>query len=63
MKKRYIVGIIVAVVIVLIVASVIAYYFIKKAGREYEIETVKDYQYFILKNNNQSGVINRNGDI
>ena len=63
MKKRYIVGIIVAVVIVLIVASVIAYYFIKKARREYEIETVKDYQYFILKNNNQSGVINRNGDI
>lgn len=63
MKKRYIVGIVVAVVIVLIVASVIAYYFIKKARREYEIETVKDYQYFILKNNNQSGVINRNGDI
>ena len=63
MKKRYIVGIIVAVVIVLIVASVIAYYFIKKARREYEIETVENYQYFILKNNNQSGVINRNGDI
>ena len=63
MKKRYIVGIIVAVVIVLIVASIIAYHFIKKAGREYEIEAVKDYQYFILKNNNQSGVINRNGDI
>lgn len=63
MKKRYIVGIVIAVIIILVVLSFVAYYFIKKSGREYEIAKVENYQYFVLKENNLSGVIDRSGNI
>lgn len=63
MKKRYIVGIVIAVIIILIALSFVAYYFIKKSGREYEIAKVENYQYFVLKENNLSGIIDRSGNI
>ena len=63
MKKRYIVGIVIAVIIILVVLSFVAYYFIQKNAREYEIAKVENYQYFVLKENNLSGVIDRNGNI
>lgn len=63
MKKRYIVGIVIAVIIILVVLSFVAYYFIQKNAREYEIAKVENYQYFVLKENNLSGVIDRSGNI
>ena len=63
MKKRYII-LIIAIVIVLIAAvSVVSYYIIEEKGKEYEIDEIKQYNYFVLRQNELYGVINRNGDI
>ena len=44
-----------------LVAS-IAYYFSQRVDRDYEIEKVEEYNYFILKSQDKYGVIDKNGN-
>lgn len=62
MKRNFIIrNIIIGVLLIVIIASGV-YYFIKQNSRKYEIEKVEQYNYFVLKQDNLSGVINRNGN-
>ena len=61
MKKRYIVITIIAILIVIVLASILAYYIIKENGKKYEVEKVNYYNYFVLKKDNNYGVINTKG--
>lgn len=62
MKKNFLIrNIIIAVVLIVLIIGG-AYFFIKKNGREYEVSKVENYNYFILKHNNLSGVIDREGN-
>ena len=63
MKKRYIALIIVIVLIIIAVASGIAYYMIIENGKNYEIEKIENYNYFVLKEKDLYGVIDRQGNI
>ena len=62
MKRNFIIrNIIIAVLVVAIIVwgSV---YFIYTNGRKYEVEKVSTYNYFVLKKDNLSGVIDRSGN-
>ena len=62
MKRNFIIrNIIIAIILITIIAGV-SYYFIKENGRKYEIAKVENYNYFILKQNNLSGVIDKVGN-
>lgn len=63
MKKRYIVLVIVAIIILIISIGFIITKNVTKSRREYNIEQVENYNYFILKQNNKFGVIDTNGKI
>lgn len=62
MKKRYIIIAIVLLVSVAI-ASIIIYNNIAENGKKYEIEQVKQYNYFLLKQDDLYGVIDKKGNI
>lgn len=61
MKRTFIIrNVIIAIIIIaVIVAGII---FFKKSDKEYEIEKIKIYNYFVLKQEEKTGVISRNGD-
>lgn len=62
MKKK---KIIILTIVLIIIVGIIGYFIIKKTqqeNKEYEIETVAEYKYFVLKENNQYGVINAQGN-
>lgn len=62
MKRKFIIrNIIIAVLLIAIIVGV-AYYFIRENGRKYEIAQVEQYNYFVLKQEVASGVIDRNGN-
>ena len=62
MKKNFIIrNIIIAILVILLVAG-ISYYFIRKNGRNYEIEEIAQYNYFVVKQDNLVGVIDRSGN-
>ncbi len=65
MKKKHIVMIIIVLFIIIAVAGWFIYKQIEKSGREYEIEkiSVENYEYFILRQDGQYGVINKAGDV
>lgn len=52
MKKRHIIGIVVVALILIVISSFAIYKFVSENGRKYEILEVKQYNYFILKQNN-----------
>jgi competence protein ComGC len=62
MKKRNVI-IVIVVLILIAIASVTIYKKAIENGKKYEIETVSQYNYFILKQNDLYGVIDRKGDI
>lgn len=63
MKRTFIIRcVIIAVLIIAIIVGVSAY-FIYQNGKKYEIEEVKQYNYFSLRKDNLFGVIDRNGNI
>lgn len=62
MKKKYVVGIILLVLIIIIAVSFVIYNSVIGNGRKYEIEQVKEFNYFALKQNNQYGVIDKTGN-
>lgn len=65
MKKKYIIMLVVILLIIMAIAGWFIYKQIEKNGREYEIQKVniENYQYFILRQEGNYGVINKNGDI
>ncbi len=64
MKKKYIVIIIILLLIMIGIAGWFAYQQVKENGRKYEIEkiSIENYQYFILRQEGNYGVIDKNGD-
>ena len=63
MKKRNIIIIIIVAIILIIIASVGIYKIIEEQGKNYEIEKIKQYNYFLLKQDNQYGIIDKKGNI
>lgn len=62
MKKRYIIMIIVAILILIAAVAVGIYNIMLEKGKEYEIEEIKQYNYFLLKQDNFYGVIDKKGN-
>lgn len=63
MKKRYIIILTIAILIIIAIASVIIYNIVVENGKSYEIERIKEYNYFILKQNDVYGVMDKKGNI
>ena len=62
MKRKFVIrNIIIAVLLIAVIAGV-TYYFIRENGRKYEIAQVEEYNYFVLKQEKGSGIIDRNGN-
>lgn len=62
MKRKFIMRNIIIAVVLIVIIAVGAYYFIRKKGREYEIAQVEQYNFFVLKQEDSSGVIDKNGN-
>ena len=64
MKKKYIIMLVIVLLIIIAVAGWFIYGKIEQSGREYEVEQIatQDYEYFILRQDGNYGVINRAGD-
>ena len=62
MKKRYI--LIMAMIVLIIIAGIswISYYIITESEKNYEIEQVKQYNYFLLKQKDTYGIIDKKGN-
>lgn len=63
MRKRNIIIIVVAILIAIAVGAFVIYHINQKNEKSYEIEKVKQYNYFLLKQGEQYGVIDRSGNI
>ena len=65
MKKKYIITLVIVILIAIAIGGWFIYRQLVKDGREYEIMTIdeKDYEYFIARQGENYGVLNRNGDI
>lgn len=63
MKKRYIIGIIILVLIIIVAVSLFIYNRINLEGRKYEVEKISEneFEYFVLKQGDKYGVINKSG--
>ena len=61
MKKKSI--IIIGILILVCIISFVSYKLVKKQNRKYEISEVKQYNYFLLKQNNLYGIIDKEGNI
>lgn len=62
MKRNFIIrNIIISIILITIIAG-LSYYFIKENGKKYEIAKVENYNYFVLKQDNFSGVIDKSGN-
>ena len=63
MKKTFRIRMTIIAIIVICVIAIGIYQLIKIKNKQYEIEKITEYNYFVLKQDNLYGVINRNGDI
>ncbi len=63
MKKAFRIRMTIIAIIVICVIAIGIYQLIKIKNKQYEIEKITEYNYFVLKQDNLYGVINRNGDI
>lgn len=61
MKKQYIIAIIISIIIVIAGISFFAVNMIIEEGKKYEVSKIENSNYFILKQNNRYGVINKEG--
>lgn len=63
MKKKYVFGIIIVLIIV-VIAAIFIFNKIQNTKRDYEVEKISDneFEYFVLKQNEKYGVINKSGD-
>ena len=60
MKKRSIIITIILVIIVVLSAGFITYQKVEKSKKEYQVERVSEYNYFVVKENDKYGVIDAN---
>mgnify|MGYP004610737053 CR=1 FL=1 len=63
MKKKNIAIIILILIIIGILAGIVIVKRVKKENREYKIEEISEYNYFVIKENNKYGVIDKQGNI
>ena len=63
MKKNFIIRNIILTIVILAIIITGGYYIIRENGKKYKIEEVSQYNYFILKENEKTGVIDRSGNI
>lgn len=63
MKRNFIIRTVILTVILIVLAGGMLYYFIKENGKKYEIAKVNEYNYFVLKSGNTSGVIDKAGNL
>ena len=61
MKKRYVI-IIIAILIILALGAFFVNQILIQKGKEYEIEKIEQYNYFMLKQNDLYGVIDKKGN-
>ena len=62
MNKKQVILIAIIILILVSVASIVTYFWLKEQGKNYEIEEIKEYNYFILKQNDLFGVIDKQGN-
>lgn len=62
MKKKYVIGIAIISVIIVIALSFVIYKVMQENGRKYEVEEVKQYNYFVVKQNDLAGVMDKKGN-
>ncbi len=62
MKKKYAIIIIIVIMILIALASIIIYNMTAGSKKNYEIEQVREYNYFILKQNDLYGVMDKKGN-
>ena len=62
MKKKNIIIITILLIIIIAIAGYFIAQKIQKESRKYEIETISEYKYFVVKENNQYGVIDAQGN-
>lgn len=61
MKRTFIIrNIIIAIIIIAVIVA--GFFFFKKSDTEYEIGEIKNYNYFVLKQDEKTGVIGKNGN-
>ena len=63
MKKKNIAIIILILIIIGILAGMVIVKKVNKENREYKIEEISEYNYFVIKENNKYGVIDKEGNI
>ena len=63
MKKKNIAIIILILIIIGILAGIVIVKRVNKENREYKIEEISEYNYFVIKENNKYGVIDKQGNI
>ena len=62
MKRTFIIrNVIIAILVIAIVTGLLSYFIINNS-KKYEITNVEQYNYFVLKQNNLIGVIDRSGN-
>ena len=61
MKKKYIIGSVVVCIIIAIAAGIV-YHMVVENEKKYEVAQVKQYNYFVLKQDNLNGVIDKKGN-
>lgn len=61
MKKKNIIIITVLLIVIIAIAGYFIAQKIQNENRKYEIETISEYKYFVVKENNQYGVIDAQG--
>ena len=62
MKKRYIVLIVIIILVLISILSLVVYNKIVENRKKYEIDEVKEYNYFVLRQNELYGVIDKKGN-
>ena len=63
MKRNFIIRTVILIVLIIVLVGGMLYYFIKENGKKYEIAKVNEYNYFVLKSGNTSGVIDKAGNL
>lgn len=63
MKKRYVVIMAIAILVLIVVAGIGIYHIIKEQGKDYQVENIREYNYFVLRKEGKYGVMDRTGNI
>ena len=62
MKKKIIIILVILAIIIIAIAGYFATQKIQEKNKKYEIETISEYKYFVLKENDKYGVIDAKGN-